>query len=362
MLFCAGMILHGIDRFGRVDGVDGEYLVTRFHHVYLMPIVPIESEWVMASDLTGLYGRRCRLSGKSVLAAYLRTWGIGLSFVILLVAATGAWSAVIVAAGLGALSLTSLARRDRCDPRERDRAALQRPVLGTALDPLRLPHDTAVHLLPAAEARFAAVSGGFTAFDVARLGASSPAQAAHAFVVLRLLASLGGDHAAVALAASNRILERQRSVGEAGAPYRVAWAPRVAAAAPLVEAYLLRPHRWYGGIATATLVIGGLIHGAGHATLCHHCDSKVDIAGTAVKKAAFEAYPQWRTAHPDAPCPTDRDLGQYFATAKLLDPWGNRYQIRCDDLPAGAVGIAVWSIGENQRDQQGAGDDHASWR
>lgn len=90
--------------------------------------------------------------------------------------------------------------------------------------------------------------------------------------------------------------------------------------------------------------------------------AKVDMAGVMVKKLALEAYPQWAINPGNgAPgkCPTLAELGEYVSDPDLRDPWGNEYRFRCDDLPAGVTGIAVWSMGPDRVD--GGGDDVTSW-
>ena len=52
-----------------------------------------------------------------------------------------------------------------------------------------------------------------------------------------------------------------------------------------------------------------------------------------------------------------QQLAEIGGTTK--DPWGEDYIIKCNDLPAGAVGIAVMSKGEDKR--EGTGDDIKSW-
>jgi len=78
---------------------------------------------------------------------------------------------------------------------------------------------------------------------------------------------------------------------------------------------------------------------------CCFCGSKSDLASETVKKLAYEAYPDWRVAHPGAVCPTVPDeLLEYMNNKELIDPWGSRYEITClDESPW----IVVRSLGED---------------
>ena len=77
-----------------------------------------------------------------------------------------------------------------------------------------------------------------------------------------------------------------------------------------------------------------------------------------MKKLAYESYPQWASRPDNAgKCPTIEPLAEYGGSIK--DPFGEHYVIKCHDLPAGAVGIAVLSKGADKR--EGTGDDIKSW-
>jgi len=93
-------------------------------------------------------------------------------------------------------------------------------------------------------------------------------------------------------------------------------------------------------------------------------ESKVDIAKMTVNKYANEAYPSWASSHSDA-CPKQlTDLNEYMNNKDIKDPWGNPYQMYCGaNLPAGAKGVAVKSLGENGKEDgpPPQGDDIISW-
>lgn len=89
-------------------------------------------------------------------------------------------------------------------------------------------------------------------------------------------------------------------------------------------------------------------------------DSKSDITKATVRKLANEAYPLWSMRPGNSgKCPTLENLSEYMNNKVAKDPWGEEYIIKCSDLPAGALGIAVLSKGEDKN--EGTGDDIKSW-
>jgi hypothetical protein len=89
--------------------------------------------------------------------------------------------------------------------------------------------------------------------------------------------------------------------------------------------------------------------------------SKEQLATVAAKKLAFEAFPMWAMAHPDAACPAGIDaLAEYMNGTSDKDPWGNAYRMRCGaGLPEGAKGIAISSDGPDGKPD--TADDLTSW-
>ncbi len=68
------MIVFGHAYYGHVDWVPGLFYVkTRFLHFWWIPFAPCES-WVVADDGRGERGHRIRLSWKSVLVTWSRTF------------------------------------------------------------------------------------------------------------------------------------------------------------------------------------------------------------------------------------------------------------------------------------------------
>ena len=112
-------------------------------------------------------------------------------------------------------------------------------------------------------------------------------------------------------------------------------------------------------LAILALVMGFLI---GPRVFAAFQESKGEVARSIAKKLAYEAYPQWSMKPANqGKCPTTSDLAEYVnQKAEFNDPWGSPYIIKCGaDLPAGARGIAVYSKGEDGKDN--TGDDQRSW-
>jgi hypothetical protein len=66
------IIIYGQRTYGAVDEQAGQYAVTRFAHIYYMPLVPTGSFWMTGPSR----GIETPLNGKSIAAAYARTWGL----------------------------------------------------------------------------------------------------------------------------------------------------------------------------------------------------------------------------------------------------------------------------------------------
>jgi hypothetical protein len=352
------VVLHGTARFGVVDEIDGEYLVTRFHHVFLLPLVPVGSEWVTRRDGHALYGRTCRLSWRSVFAGYVRMWGLVITIVALAMAAAGNFVVILPATFIGPLALASLQLRRLRDPAELRRVAVQRPALGIALDPALLPRDSADILLGVAHERFDVVSGGRTPVDVAVHGAASEVQAAYAFVILRLRAvTRRGIEAVNARLASEDLLRFRDTLAPTDGPYRTMQTPTLAEP-PLLSGYALRARSWHGVIATlASWAACVAAFPPGCKVNCEYDAATIDLARAGVKKLVYESYPQWRSKPTTSRCPALQDLVYYGGSAK--DPWGEEYIVLCNHAWADADGIAVFSKGEDGR--VGTDDDINSW-
>jgi hypothetical protein len=216
------IIVWGTHHYGKVDGHGTEYMCTRFAHLYFVPLFPMGgSRWVLRGFADDLLGYDVPISGRSVLATYLRVWA---PIVAIALGATFTIWGLAAAALLAVLSGWSWMWRS-VHGRELRRAQLNQLAFGTACDPLRRPMGQCIGLRREVEERFAEVSNGRTPDDVARLGADTALQAALAYGCLRVAAATAERPIArKAREASERVLDRMtdRDVDalSEGGPYR----------------------------------------------------------------------------------------------------------------------------------------------
>src|ERR1051326_9165890 len=178
------IIIYGHRAYGRVDEHDGEYLQTTFAHVYYLPLVPTGSMWVTRDGRDGTFGLKIPLDGKSVLAAYLRTWALVLAIVPFVVAP----SLVTGVGGLAllALSLYSWTWRGLRGVLARKRGDFNLLAYGTRCEPRRIGADTRARLTAALEARHAKRPEQRPVEEIARFGATDLDEAVIAYGLLRL--------------------------------------------------------------------------------------------------------------------------------------------------------------------------------
>lgn len=80
-------------------------------------------------------------------------------------------------------------------------------------------------------------------------------------------------------------------------------------------------------------------------------EAKVQLTRRQIVQLTAEAYPQWAVRITDLTrCPTLAELSE-FVSRKPIDPWGRELRLRCTDLPPGAIGITVWSVGVDGKDR-----------
>ena len=86
-------------------------------------------------------------------------------------------------------------------------------------------------------------------------------------------------------------------------------------------------------------------------------DSKVKTTKMKLSQYANEGYPQWSANHPDKACPDKlADLNEYMNSNDANDAWSRPLKMMCGaNLPAGAKGLAVTSMGEDGK--EGTEDD-----
>lgn len=77
-----GFLVYGSGTYGRVDRAEGLFhVVTRFGHLWYLPLIPLGSRMVVTGEDCPTYERPLPLSGRSILTAYVRSYG-GLAAVL----------------------------------------------------------------------------------------------------------------------------------------------------------------------------------------------------------------------------------------------------------------------------------------
>jgi len=208
------IVIWGTRNGGKIDQRDGQYALTRFAHVYWMPLFPVSSIWVTRDGV----GHTMKLSGRSVLAGYARTWGV-------LVAALGVAGLVPLVPAVVAVSLTALswAWKDVNTDAQRRRSDLNQLAFGTRCDPKLLPGELAEGIKLELGQRWALISDGQSPDEVATFGTDDVQRAATAYGLLRLTAlTLPADQAREAEDAASRIADgvREKLQITEGGPYR----------------------------------------------------------------------------------------------------------------------------------------------
>jgi hypothetical protein len=217
----AMIVIYGTRFYGEVDNHGGQRQLTKFFHIYWVPLVPIGTMWVTRDVEGGHNGHPVAMSGRSIVAGYARVWGpvAGIA-----AAMAGSVGGLVAAGGLIALSMWTWTWRSVRSARERRRSDFHLLAYGTRCDPLNMDAQLAAVLQADVAERWAQVSEGNTPEDVARLGAATPAQAVLAYASLRLAARLApGEHARTARDASERVLDALKDSNELaleGGPYR----------------------------------------------------------------------------------------------------------------------------------------------
>jgi hypothetical protein len=217
------LVIFGTQFYGEVDRHGGQRQLTRFFHIYYVPLVPIGTLWVTRNIEGKLGGHAVAMNPRSVVAGYARVWGPVAAVAAIATASVGG---LIVAGALAGLCAWSWSWRSLRSARERRRSDFHQLALGTRCDPLRMEPELASVLQADVAGRWAQVADGRTPEDVARLGATTPVQAVLAYASLRLAARLAPpEHARAARADSERVLDAVRDIDELaleGGPYRAA--------------------------------------------------------------------------------------------------------------------------------------------
>jgi len=99
----------GTEFCGKVGAIDDESIQTKFF-VLGLPIVPLESFYVLEEKVNGVRGFAIESHGPSVVAAYLRYWSFGVAVFAGVYAALGRrqealWIVVVIAAAIWAYAM-----------------------------------------------------------------------------------------------------------------------------------------------------------------------------------------------------------------------------------------------------------------
>jgi hypothetical protein len=229
------IVIFGQRYAGAVDRRGGQCAETQFFHVYYLPVIPLSSIWIL--DPETRVGHEIKLHGRSVLAAYTRSWSLVLGLVAAIIA-TGISSIAlgIVAIALFGFGVAALVWQGRRSPEAEQRSDLNLHAFGTRCEPRHMTRPMVDGLRGRLEARWAAMADGRTPGDVARFGAKSaerrtrsaaeggvesPEIAVVAYGLLRITAAtLTGAEAAEAEAQASRIVNDLREPAAADGPYR----------------------------------------------------------------------------------------------------------------------------------------------
>ncbi|HEU4612590.1 MAG TPA: hypothetical protein VFS15_10955 [Kofleriaceae bacterium] len=281
-----GVVIYGRRAYGRVHAHEGEYADTQFAHVDFIPLFPISSFWVTQDLGNGQrMGFPIKMHGKSVLATYLRIWGLPIAIGLLI--ASSSVGGMVAGAIVGALSIWSWTWRARRGELAKKRSDFDRVALGSRCDPAWMTEDMRERIATSLQNSLAKREDARPPDDVARFGAKDVQEAVLAYGLLRISAV---KHKAAAEAADRLLASAFEELPSDGGPYRenigsavpelgaaISAAARAAAQAARVQ----RRPRWFHkpwvqaiGLALLTPMAiagaGGLYHGLGPARAIGH--------------------------------------------------------------------------------------------
>src|SRR4051812_35413054 len=143
------IVIWGTRTAGKVEQRDGQYALTRFAHVYWIPLFPVSSMWVTRDGM----GHQSKMSGKSVVAGYARTWGP-------IVAAAGVAGLVSLPVAAVAVTLTALAWawKDVNTDAAKRRSDLNALAFGTRCEPKLLTGELAETIKLELDRKWAVIS------------------------------------------------------------------------------------------------------------------------------------------------------------------------------------------------------------
>ena len=177
------IIIYGHRTYGAVDEQGGQHAVTRFAHVYYMPLFPTSSMWMTSADR----GIPIKMSGKSVLAAYARTWGmVGAIGCVFAALGGGGILTGLAAVALGTASISSWSWSKRRTEQALLRGNLNALAFGTYCAPELFDSSVATAMRERLATR--RLKGGMNRppEDVARFGSRNIDELASAYGLLCL--------------------------------------------------------------------------------------------------------------------------------------------------------------------------------
>ena len=206
------MIIYGHRSYGRVHGHRGEYAQTQFAHLYYLPLIPMTSVWVTG----GNRGFHVDLNARSVIATYLRWWGLAFAALALVLSPDlvgAAIAAPLVIAVALAWSWRSIRGARAIRQSDGDRA-----VFGTRCPPAMMTADMRQDLRRRLDERWSKLGGGRSPEDVVSFGPRTPEEGLFAYGLLRLAAVEHRDRAAAE--AADKLLAGIEREPTTGSPYR----------------------------------------------------------------------------------------------------------------------------------------------
>jgi hypothetical protein len=211
-----GVVIYGRRAYGRVHAHEGEYADTQFAHIDFIPLFPISSFWVTQDLGNGQrMGFPIKMHGKSVLATYLRIWGLPIA--VGLLAASSSMGGTIAGAIVMALSIWSWTWRTRRGDLALRRSDFDRVALGSRCDPAWMTPDMRDRIANSLETSLAKREDARPPDDVARFGAKDVQEAVLAYGLLRISAV---EHKAAAASADRLLASAFEELPSEGGPYR----------------------------------------------------------------------------------------------------------------------------------------------
>src|SRR6185503_2201416 len=179
-------------------------------------LFPISSFWVTQDLGNGQrMGFPIKMHGKSVLATYLRIWGLPIA--VGLLAASSSLTGTIAGAIVLALSIWSWTWRTRRGDLTLRRSDFDRVALGSRCDPAWMTADMRDRIANSLETSLAKREDARPPDDVARFGAKDVQEAVIAYGLLRISAV---KHKAAAASADRLLASAFEQLPTEGGPYR----------------------------------------------------------------------------------------------------------------------------------------------